>query len=192
GCVRVGRAAAQAVLRVGSVLQLSTGVAQIIETEDERPGSPGGEIAHLRVVAVDDDGGIRQRRDGAAPAGGDVLQLAVAVELVAETRTVPRGRRAASRSIAAGSSFQSSFPGRVVPPPRPASRESPPAARAAAASRASGIGGRTGQPYRDSPLLAFSPTRSTILGVPRKPYRVVAGIDPQALAEFQAGIRRRY
>src|ERR1700712_1056279 len=26
----------------------------------------------------------------------------------------------------------------------------------------------------------------------RKPYRAVAGIDPQALAEFQAGIRRRY
>src|SRR5207244_2324909 len=69
---------------VGSVLQLSTGVARIIETEDEGPGSPGGEIAHLGVVAVDNDGGIRQRRDGAAPAGGDVLQLAVAVELVAE------------------------------------------------------------------------------------------------------------
>lgn len=26
----------------------------------------------------------------------------------------------------------------------------------------------------------------------RQPYRAVAGIDPQALAEFQAGIRRRY
>ena len=26
----------------------------------------------------------------------------------------------------------------------------------------------------------------------RKPYRAVAGIDPQALAEFRAGIRRRY
>jgi hypothetical protein len=26
----------------------------------------------------------------------------------------------------------------------------------------------------------------------KKPYRAVAGIDPQALAEFQAGIRRRY
>jgi hypothetical protein len=30
------------------------------------------------------------------------------------------------------------------------------------------------------------------LVVVRKPYRAVAGIDPQALAEFQAGIRRRY
>jgi hypothetical protein len=28
--------------------------------------------------------------------------------------------------------------------------------------------------------------------VPRKPYRAVARIDPKALAEFQAGIRRRY
>jgi hypothetical protein len=28
--------------------------------------------------------------------------------------------------------------------------------------------------------------------VPRKPYRAVASIDPKALAEFQAGIRRRY
>jgi hypothetical protein len=31
-----------------------------------------------------------------------------------------------------------------------------------------------------------------LLVVPRKPYRAVAQIDPQALAEFQAGIRRRY
>jgi hypothetical protein len=30
------------------------------------------------------------------------------------------------------------------------------------------------------------------LVVARKPYRAVAKIDPQALAEFQAGIRRRY
>ena len=28
--------------------------------------------------------------------------------------------------------------------------------------------------------------------MPRKPYRAVANIDPKALAEFQAGIRRRY
>src|SRR3954468_17162693 len=28
--------------------------------------------------------------------------------------------------------------------------------------------------------------------MPRKPYRAVAGIDPEALAAFQAGIRRRY
>src|SRR5947208_6821188 len=34
--------------------------------------------------------------------------------------------------------------------------------------------------------------RSSILGGARKPYRAVAKIDPAALAEFQAGIRRRY
>src|SRR2546423_1706182 len=28
--------------------------------------------------------------------------------------------------------------------------------------------------------------------MPRRPYRAVAGIDPAALAQFQAGIRRRY
>jgi hypothetical protein len=28
--------------------------------------------------------------------------------------------------------------------------------------------------------------------VARKPYRAIADIDPQALAAFQAGIRRRY
>jgi hypothetical protein len=31
-----------------------------------------------------------------------------------------------------------------------------------------------------------------LLFVARKPYRAVAGIDPEALAAFQAGIRRRY
>ena len=40
--------------------------------------------------------------------------------------------------------------------------------------------------------LANRPIRSTILVVPRKPYRAVAAIDPQELAAFQAGIRRRY
>jgi hypothetical protein len=43
-----------------------------------------------------------------------------------------------------------------------------------------------------SPLLALHLVRSTILVVARKPYRAVAEIDPQALAAFQAGIRRRY
>ena len=70
------------------------------------------------------------------------IALVVVFPFVAETSTDPCGRRAASRSIAPGSSFQSSLPGSVVPPPRPATRDSEPAARAAAASSASGIGGR--------------------------------------------------
>ena len=44
------------------------------------------------------------------------------------------GSRAASASIAPGSSFQSSLPGIVVPPPVPASRDSRAAARAASDS----------------------------------------------------------
>src|SRR5206468_5327290 len=70
------------------------------------------------------------------------IAVVVVLPLVAETRTEPRGRRSARRSIAPGSSFQSSFPGRVVLPPRPARRESAPAERAAAGSSASGGGGR--------------------------------------------------
>jgi Homing endonuclease associated repeat len=31
-----------------------------------------------------------------------------------------------------------------------------------------------------------------LIGMARKPYRAVAGIDPEALASFQAGIRKRY
>src|SRR5262249_22991674 len=41
--------------------------------------------------------------------------------------------------------------------------------------------------------LAISPTCSTILVMPQKPrFRAVAQIDPRKLAEFQAGIRKRY
>src|SRR5205823_14857660 len=67
----------------------------------------------------------------------------VVLPFVAETSAEPRGRRAASRSTAEGSSFHRSFPGRVVPPPAPASRERPPTARAARISAPRGIGGRT-------------------------------------------------
>ena len=43
------------------------------------------------------------------------------------------------------------------------------------------------------PTLAFFPERSILLGMARKPpYRAVAKIDPDALASFQAGIRKRY
>ena len=45
------------------------------------------------------------------------IALVVVLPFVAETRPTPDGSRAASASIAAGSTFQSSFPGRVVPPP---------------------------------------------------------------------------
>ena len=50
-----------------------------------RPARSRAEVADLRVVPVDDEHGLRrQRRRRRAPALGDVLELAVAVELVAE------------------------------------------------------------------------------------------------------------
>ena len=61
---------------------------------------------------------------------------------VAEIKADQSGSLAARRSIAAGSSFQSSFPGTVVPPPARARRDSRPATRATAISAASGIGTR--------------------------------------------------
>ena len=75
------------------------------------------------------------------------IAAVVVFPFVAETSAEPCGSRSASRSTAPGSSFQRSFPGRVVPPPRPASRERRPAARATAASTESGTGGRTGRGY---------------------------------------------
>ena len=84
GGVVVRRAAAQAVLRVGRVLERRAGVARVVEAEDARAGVVARQVADLRVVAVDDEAGVRQRGDGVAPAGGDGLELAVAVELVAE------------------------------------------------------------------------------------------------------------
>ena len=42
------------------------------------------EVADLGIVAVDDELDRRKRGNGVPPAGGDELELAVAVELVAE------------------------------------------------------------------------------------------------------------
>ena len=80
------------------------------------------------------------RRSGCARAARDRRRISAAIAavvvlpFVAEMSAEPSGSRAASRSIAPGSSFQSSLPGTVVPPPVPASRESRPAARASAIS----------------------------------------------------------
>src|SRR5581483_3779321 len=120
------------------------------------------------------------------------IPLVVVFPFVAETSTEPWERRRASRSIAAGSSFQRSFPGSVVPPPRPASRESAPAALTAAASTARGNGGRM---CENLASLALTCGLSGLLYhscMARKPYRAIANIDPDALAEFRSGIRRRY
>ena len=225
GCVVVRRAAAKAVLRVGGVLQRRAGVRRVVDAEAEGVAALAAEIADLRVVCVDHEQRVGESGHRVAPAGGDELQLAVAVELVAEevpeqkrlrpaavarpraalprrprrgrvrrrprraasTRRPRRGSRpsgcgravrsaraarrpsrsssscrssprrapspaeavAASRSMPSGSSFQRSLPGSVVPPPRPARRESAPVARSAA-GRALGFGGASSGRRRTS------------------------------------------
>ena len=84
------------------------------------------------------------------------MALVVVLPLVAETIAAPSGRRAESASIAAGSIFQRSFPGSVVPPPRPAARDSRPTSRAAevsSARRAPIAAERTGNEH-ESPCAA--------------------------------------
>jgi hypothetical protein len=70
------------------------------------------------------------------------IAAVVVFPFVAESTADPSGNLAARRSIAPGSSFQSTFPGNVVPPPALATRDNVPAARATATSADSGIGTR--------------------------------------------------
>src|SRR5262249_56765694 len=70
---------------VSCMLQRRMRATGIVDAEDHRPRALAREVADLRVVAVDDERSRRvERANGAAPALGDVLELAVAVELVAE------------------------------------------------------------------------------------------------------------
>src|SRR5262249_31053920 len=132
------------------------------------------------------------------------IAVAVVLPFVADTSAEPAPSLAARRGTAAGSSFQSSLPGTVVPPPRPAARESRAAARAARISAASssctvsrlarvessGLG-LTG--HACSGALAVSPIRSILIAMPRKAASSTSRrIDPDVLAEFQAGLRKRY
>ena len=68
------------------MLELRHRVPRIVEPEDERSGPLAREIADLRVVAVDDEHAppAPERARPSAPALRDVLELSVAVELVAE------------------------------------------------------------------------------------------------------------
>ncbi len=254
------------------MLQRRAGLRRVVEAEDAR-GPVAGEIADLRVVAVDDQLGVGQLRRprrasaprrararrtgragrgtgcrgaaradaaGARPRGAHAsstsnspssaaraarrveatpetrfapeplwatrtdgrrisatIAVVVVLPFVAETSADPRGSRAASASIAPGSSFQSSFPGSVVPPPRPARRESAPAARSTDASSSSASGGRIARtPYPGHPpgRLAFTCTSLSLLyhSCNGPEADAVPHVDPAALAEFQAGLRRRY
>src|SRR5207237_3061093 len=92
--IRIRRPAANAVLGVRSVLQRRTGMPRIVEPEDCRARVCAREIAHLRIVAVDHERGLRiELRNGAAPPLGHELELAVAVELVTEEVAETDGAR---------------------------------------------------------------------------------------------------
>jgi hypothetical protein len=68
------------------------------------------------------------------------MAVVVVLPFVAETAATPAGSRAASRSIAPGSSFDSSLPGTVMPAPAPSRRERPATSRAARISAAVSTG----------------------------------------------------
>ena len=77
--------AADAVARVGRVLERGAGVARIVDPVGDRVRALARQVADLRVVAVDHEHGLRRQRGRrGTPALGDVLELPVAVELVAE------------------------------------------------------------------------------------------------------------
>ena len=85
--ILVRRSAPDAPDRIGGVLQLGVGLARIVDAEHGslRPIALSTEISDLGIVAVDHErriGGERLHRR--PPAIGDELELAVAVELVAE------------------------------------------------------------------------------------------------------------
>ena len=82
GVVAVGRAAAPAVLGVGGVLHLRQGHGVVLHPE-VRGADVAPQVGDGRVVGVEDE---RRRgvRDDGRPAIGDRVELAVAVELVAE------------------------------------------------------------------------------------------------------------
>jgi hypothetical protein len=67
------------------------------------------------------------------------MAAVVVLPFVAETMTDPCGSLFAKRAIALRSSAFSTRPGKVVPPPRPVSRERTPALRAAKVLMTSGI-----------------------------------------------------
>ena len=72
-----------------------------------------------------------------APRISAAIAVVVVFPFVAETSATPSGSRAARASTAPGSTFHSTLPGSVVPPPRPTARESAPIPRAAVVSSAS-------------------------------------------------------
>jgi hypothetical protein len=85
GRIFVRRSAEHAVLRVRRVLKRRSRLARVVDAEGDRAVPLAGEVADLRVVSIDDEHRVGSEvAHRGAPALGDVFQLAVAVELVAE------------------------------------------------------------------------------------------------------------
>src|SRR5439155_2743636 len=78
-------AAVRAVLGVGRVLEGRPRVPVVVDAEGTHAaGTALRDLAEQRVVGVRDERRLRQASQCLAPAFGDVLELAVAIELVAE------------------------------------------------------------------------------------------------------------
>ena len=76
------------------MLQRRVGAARIVDAERHCTRTLACEIAHLRIVAVHDERRIRrQSANRDAPALRDVLELAVAVELISEQIAEADGTR---------------------------------------------------------------------------------------------------
>src|SRR6266516_7518399 len=83
--VLIVSSAANAVLRVRGVLQGRPRGREIVDAEDQRTRSLSRELSDLRIVSVDRQRSIAgQRPHRRAPPLRNVLQLAVAIELVTE------------------------------------------------------------------------------------------------------------
>src|SRR5262249_35369477 len=83
--VRVGMPAAKAVLRVRGMLERRPGMRRVVDAEADDAGAVAPEVGDERVVRVQSERRCRvERGDGGAPPFGYGLELAVAVELVAE------------------------------------------------------------------------------------------------------------
>src|SRR4051794_34965635 len=94
GRVLVRRPAAHAVLRVRRVLEGRPRAGRIVDAEHHGTRTVTRELADLRVVPVQGKSCLRrQRLHGRPPPRRDVLQLAVAIELVAEEIAETDGAR---------------------------------------------------------------------------------------------------
>ena len=195
---RPGSAADASRQRAASELQLAVAVELVAEEvrEQQRPSAARGgrpraapprrpRTARARRRARRAGSRRRPRRGSRpsccgrpAPAAQDLGDHRRRRRLAVRRRDEHRARAAAApraRRSAPGSSFQASFPGRVVPPPRPASRESAPTARAAATSRERGRGGphaSTVPDARNSALLQIFQSALPLLVMAEKPSRV--------------------